>query len=213
MDTSGGSVLGVVLTIVVLALFVGATARPIWRSAVRRPWTAIVAVVVIGIPSLGQFAWPQLGAALMRDPEATLQHGQWWRVLTALLAQDGGLAAAVFNLVVVALVMLAGDAVWGWWRAALLFVGCSAVLNLAALGWGPGGGTSFASDGLLMAVSARLALEGGALQRWAAALQLAAAVVLIAAGDAHGVALALGFALGAALTALSTRPAGAMPSA
>lgn len=203
MDTSGQSALGISLTIVVLALFAGVTARPIWRTTIHRPWPAVIAVVVIGVPSLAQFVWPQLGVALMRDPVATLEHGEWWRVLTAVLAQDGGLVAAIFNLVVVALVMLAGNAVWGWWRAVLLFLGSSVVLNLAALGWGPGGGTSFASDGLLMAVTARLAFEGGSLQRWAAAAQLAAGVVLIAAGDAHGVALLLGFALGAALMTFS----------
>ncbi len=201
VDTSGESTLSIVLALVVLALFVGVTARPRWGRALRHPWPAVVAVIVIGVPSLGQFAWPRLGEALMRDPDATLHHGQWWRVLTALLAQDGGVVAAIFGLVVVAVVMLIGNAVFGWWLAALLFLGCSVVLNLGALGWQPGGGTSFASDGLLMAISARLALDGGRAQRWAAAVQVSAGVVLIAAGDAHGVALLLGFALGAALTA------------
>jgi len=203
VDTSGGTALGIALQLLVLASFAGVTARPLWARAWRNPWPALGAVVVIGLPSLAQFAWPGLGAALMRDPEATCREGQWWRVLTALLAQDGGPAAAIFNLVVVALVLLAGTAAWGWWRALLLFVGCSVVLNLAALGWGPGGGTSFASDGLLMAVSARLALRGGRSLRWAAVAQVAAGVVLIAAGDAHGVALVLGFALGAALAAVN----------
>lgn len=205
MDTSGESALSIVLAIVVLVLFAGVTTRPLWGRALRRPWPAVVAVVVIGIPSLGQFLWPELAAALMRDPDATLLHGQWWRVVTALLVQDGGLAAAIFNLAVVALVMLMGNAVWGWWRATLLFVGCSVVLNVAALGWQPGGGTSFASDGLLMAVSARLAFDGGPSQRWGAAIQLVAGVILVMADDAHGVALLLGFALGAALTAFARR--------
>lgn len=211
MDTSGGSTLSIVVDLVVLALFAGVVVRPVWRRALRRPWPALVAVVIIGVPSLAQFAWPQVGAALMRDPDATLHRGEWWRVVTALLAQDGGLAAAVFGLVVVALVMLIGSAVWGWWLAALLFIGCSVVLNLAALGWQPGGGSSFASDGLLMATAARLALGGRQASRgrrpiaWAAAVQLAGGVVLVAAGDAHGVALVLGFALGAALTATSGR--------
>jgi len=218
MDTSGESALSIVLDIVVLALFAGVTARPLWRGALRRPWPAVVAVVVVGVPSLLQFAWPALGSALMREPDATLRHGEWWRVLTALFAQDGGIAAAVLNLLVVAIVMLAGNAVWGWWRAGLLFLGISVVLNLAALAWQPGGGTSFASDGLLMATSARLALDGagtgpgavggrglagGSVLRVAAAVQLAAGVVLVAAGDAHGVALVLGFAVGALLPAPS----------
>jgi len=218
MDTSGESALSIVLDIVVLALFVGVSTRPLWSRALRRPWPAVAAVVVVGVPSLLQFAWPALGSALMREPGETLRHGEWWRVLTALLAQDGGIAAAVFNLLVVAIVMLAGNAVWGWWRAALLFLGISVVLNLAALAWQPGGGTSFASDGLLMASSARLALDGararpgaapgrglgaGGRVRMAAAVQLAAGVVLIAAGDAHGVALVLGFAVGALLPAPS----------
>jgi hypothetical protein len=202
VDTSGESALSISLSIVVLVLFVAVTARPVWRRAVRHPWPAIVAVIVIGVPSLLQFAWPQLGATLMRDPDATLHHGQWWRVFTALLAQDGGIAAAIFNLVVVALVIGASSVVWGWWPAVLIFVGCSVVLNLAALAWQPGGGTSFASYGLLMATSAALAFSGGAAQRWAALAQVAAATILIAVADAHGIALLLGFAVGTAVILL-----------
>lgn len=202
METSGDSALSIILALVILGLFAAVTARPVWGRALRQPWPAIATVLVIGIPSLLQFVWPQVGTALMRGPEDTLRHGEWWRVGTALLAQDGGIAAAVFSLVVVAIVVGISSAVWDWWRAVVVFVACSIVLNLAALAWQPGGGSSFASDGLLMATSAQLAITGGRGQRWAAGAQVAASAVLVAAGDAHGVAYLLGFALGAALTAL-----------
>lgn len=206
VDTSGESVISIVGHLIVLALLVNVGMRMI---PARRPfpWPALVFTVVIGVPSLLQSAFPQITHALARDPQAELG-GQWWRILTALLAQDGGLVAAIFNLIVVLLALVAGTWIWGPWRAVVLYLVPSIVLNLLALAWRqPGGGSSFANDGLIFSVFALALLIGtrDALHpsrghtlvvRVCAGIGVLVAVVLVVADDAHGVAMLLGLALG-----------------
>ncbi len=208
MDTSGNGIVRVLLYIVVLALFVPLAVRVIRAQPGprRRPVLAPVLVVVVGVPSLLQFAVPAVGRALERDPEATTAHGQWWRVLTALLAQDGGLVAAVFNLVVVAGVVLAGEWIWGRVLALTFFLVPSIVLNVLAIGWGAsGGGSSFASDGLLMSVCGlALVAARDRLSRVCASVAVVVAIVLVLLDDAHGVAMLLGAAFGAGSALIAT---------
>jgi membrane associated rhomboid family serine protease len=198
VDTSGESALSIIFDLVVLAagLQVAVRIRPVNR---RFPIVALATTVLIGVPSLLQYAFPVIGDALSRRPALELS-GQWWRVITALFAQDGGLAGAIFNLVVVAVVMVLGERAWGRWRAVVLFLGPSIVLNLLALAWNAsGGGSSFASDGLLFSMCALGVLTvPRALIRFASAVALLSAIVLIIANDAHGVAMVVGAALGLA---------------
>jgi membrane associated rhomboid family serine protease len=196
VDTTGESTLSIVLDLVVLVTGLQAAARlrPVNR---RFPIVALVSTLVIGIPSLLQFAFPSIGMALSRRPALELD-GQWWRVLTAIVAQDGGLVGAIFNLLVVAVVVTLGERAWGRWRTVVLFVGPSIVLNLLAVVWNaPGGGSSFASDALLLSMCSLGVLT---LRRplifVCAAVAGTSGVVLVAANDAHGVAMLLGAALG-----------------
>jgi hypothetical protein len=199
MDTSGESTLSIVLALVELAagLQVAVRLPPANR---RFPIVALVATVVIGIPSLLQFAIPAIGDALSREPALELS-GQWWRVGTALLAQDGGLVGAVFNLAVVAVVVFFGERAWGRWRAVVLFLAPSLLLNLLAVAWNaPGGGSSFASDGLLLSMCALgVLILRRPLVFVCAGVAFVSGIVLIVANDAHGVAMVLGFGLGLAL--------------
>ncbi|QDZ15902.1 rhomboid family intramembrane serine protease [Humibacter ginsenosidimutans] len=211
MDTSGESLVSIIGQLVVLALFVNAGVRML-PSIRRFPWPALVLAVIIGVPSLLQFALPGLTDALARDPDATLRHGQWWRILTALLVQDGGPVAAVFNLVVVALALTLGTWIWGPWLAVALYLVPSIVLNLLAVAWGQsGGGSSFANDGLMFSVfalglligtrdAARASQASTISVRVCGAIGVLVAIVLVATGDAHGVAMLFGLVLGAAAT-------------
>jgi hypothetical protein len=151
--------------------------------------------------------------ALRRDPAATLQHGEWWRVLTSVVAQDGGLVAAVFNLVVVVVVTVLGEWVWGRWRMLLLFLLPSIALNLLAIAWNaPGGGSSFASDGLLMSICGLgLVVSRGLVVRLCGLVAVAIGVVLVVVNDAHGLAMLLGAAFGV-LLGMPWRRRGASPA-
>lgn len=208
MDTSGESVASIVGHLVVLALFVNVGIRML-PSARPFPWPALVLVVLIGVPSLLQTWVPQITDALARDPHATLARGEWWRIATALAAQDGGLVAAAFNLVVVALALTLGSWIWGAWLATALYLVPSIGLNLlAVIVWhAPGGGSSFANDGLIFSVFALALLIGtkdarhpsprpAVVVRACAGAATVVAIVLVVAGDAHGVPMLLGLALG-----------------
>ena len=202
MDTSGDGLPNVIAYLVVLALFAQIGIRLLRASGRPRrfPVFALVATIVIGLPSLLQYVWPAITTTLERNPELTLTHGQWWRVLTALLAQDGGLAGAIFNLVVVAGVTLLGEWIWGSWLALVLFLVPSIVLNLLAiLFWNAsGGGSSFASDGLLMSMCGlALVTLPDVLAKILAGITVVIGIALVAfLNDAHGVAILLGAVLG-----------------
>jgi membrane associated rhomboid family serine protease len=212
MDTSGESTLSIVLFLVVLASGLQSAFRlPVVNR--RFPIVALILTVLIGIPSLLQFAFPAITEALAREPDLELR-GQWWRVVTAVAAQDGGLAGAIFNLVVLAVVTTLGERAWGRWRMLVLFLVPSIVMNLLAVLWNaPGGGSSFASDGLLLSMCALGILSSSgssgtpgssgmpASRRWifvfGAVVPVASAIVLVAFNDAHGLAMLIGFGLGA----------------
>jgi len=202
MDTSGDGTANVILYLVVLALFAQVVVRVMreWRVRPGVPWLAILLAVVIGVPSLLQFALPALGGALQRNPGLTLHEGQWWRVLTSVAAQDGGLVAAIFNLVVILAVVAVAQWLWGWWRALVLFLAPSIILNLLAIAWNaPGGGSSFASDGLLASIIAlAMLVSRSRVVTWLGLAVIAIGIVLVAINDAHGLALLVGAVLGAA---------------
>ena len=217
VDTSGTAWWSIAADLVLLALF-GFVAVMVLRGRPRRaPALAVVAVLVIGIPSLLQFAVPAVGRVLERDPGRTWEHAEWWRPVTALLAQDGGLVAALFNLVVVAYVVLVAEQAWARGRTLLAFLGTSVVVNLIALAWGGhGGGSSFAVDGTMLALAVRTALtRPDAAIRVIAVVMTAIGAGLAIAGDAHGLAMLVGAAIGILITAfeLARRRLGRSPAA
>jgi hypothetical protein len=203
VDTSGESTLSIVLFIVLLGLFVQVGPRLLRERAPRRafPWLAAALGLVVGIPSLLQFAVPTVGPALARNPLQTAQHGQWWRILTAVAAQDGGLAGAIVNLVVLIAVVAIAQWIWGWRMTLLLFFVSSIVLNLLAVfAWrAPGGGSSFATDGLIASLCGlALVAARDTIARVCAALAVVIGAVLSVTNDAHGIAILIGTVLGLA---------------
>src|SRR5262245_61980114 len=82
-------------------------------SRERPPWAAIGLFCLVAVPSLAQFAFPQLYTWLHRDSELIMHHGQWWRPFTSFVVQDGGVAGTAFNLVVLAVIGIAAERVWG----------------------------------------------------------------------------------------------------
>src|SRR5699024_6232591 len=68
---------------------------------------------VVAVPSLLQFAVPAMYDAGRRDPSA-ISGGQWWRLITSMVLQDGGWLGAAFNLLTLAIsVLLVGAWVSG----------------------------------------------------------------------------------------------------
>jgi membrane associated rhomboid family serine protease len=161
-----------------------------------RPWATIVALVLVGIPSILQLvAAPGLQAALERRPDE-LSDGQPWRLVTSLVVQDGGWPGTVFNLVYLALLGAAAERMWGHARAVIVWL----VVGVGAQFWGlvvqpHGAGNSVANFGLAASLAVLTLLRGHAPARWLATACLVAALVLLAGGDVHGGAAVLGAAV------------------
>lgn len=157
---------------------------------------------VVTLSSLLQLAVPALLEVGERDPDA-IAAGEWWRLVTSMVLQDGGVPGTVFNLLTLAVsLVLVGTVVRGP-RVAGLFVLGGVVANLlTVVTFGqPGAGNSMAT--LFLLVVATFAARPWSVRRGAgwgaiAALALVAGVLLIA-GDQHGLALTAGIAY-AALT-------------
>lgn len=193
--------------LIVLYLIVLCSASVAWqfrraprRQPVPRPWATLVAVVVVAVPSLVQLSVaPGLLAAWERDPGATAQ-GQAWRLVTALLVQDGGWTGTVFNLAILLWIGVMAESTWGSRRWVVIGL-CS---GLGAQWWGwlvqpVGAGNSVVVFGLAASLLV-LGVAGPArVPRVAGAVGLLAVVVLLVGGDLHGGPAALGALVAIAL--------------
>jgi hypothetical protein len=111
---------------------------------------------------------------------------------------------ATFNLVALAFIGVMAERVWGRWRWLIVWI----VTGVGAQLWGLvvqpiGAGNSVATFGLAASVAVVAIISGGALPRTAGAVSLLTGAILLALGDIHGGAVALGALLGAILVALS----------
>ncbi len=168
-----------------------------------RVWPVLLWCAV-AVPSLLQVAvLPALLTWGERDPEA-IRAGQWWRLVTSIVLQDGGWGGTAFNLVLLAITAVLLGSLCRPLPVVLTFLGGgvgSNVLTMLIL-QEAGAGNSMATLCLLAAatvVVGRSHLRSPvALLAWA--LLGGATLTLILAADQHGLALALGLACGAGLT-------------
>ena len=162
----------------------------------RLPWATLVLLLVVGVPTTLQFFFPVLLPLLQRDTSQILQ-GEWWRIVTALFAQDGGVAGAVFNVVSLLLVGAVAEQFWDSRQIfALFFVG-GILAQVIAFAWQPiGAGNSVANFNLAagIAVSCILRRPPRPIQ-FLALLPFVIYLVLIALRDIHGPAGMIGAVL------------------
>ncbi|GAA3452026.1 rhomboid family intramembrane serine protease [Dactylosporangium matsuzakiense] len=192
--------------VVLTVLYIGFLGTAGWAgSGLRGPhrpiatWVVFAAVAVFSFLQL--LAAPALFTALRRDRTA-IADGQFWRLLTSAVVQDGGWAGTIFNLIALAALGLLAERLWGTRRWLALALCVQILGGLWGLVVQPiGAGTSLIDFGL-----------GGALATTAAVVHrsplavvsLAAGSALLLLGDIHGGAVLAG-ALFALLTALPRR--------
>ena len=210
MSSSGGDTVNAVLYVIMLACTVragallagGALARML-----RRPPAAAVALwLIVAIPSLLQLAFPGLLHALQRDPDQIRQHGQWWRLVTSAVVQDGGVAGTVFNLVILAIVAVVAIRAWGSARGLIIFAIGVVGFDLATTSAWPsvGAGNSAATFTLAASVTGLAVVR--VRHRVVVVLGTVTAgcgIILLALGDAHGSAVAGALVIGVLVGAIS----------
>jgi rhomboid protease GluP len=198
---------GLLAALYAVVLAAGWAAGQLLRPPERKPWATLVALVVVGVPSLVQLtAAPGLLHALERRPDE-LADGKLWRLVTSLVVQDGGWPGAVFNLVGLLVVGVVAERVWGPLRWTVIWL----VAGVGAQFWGlvvqpRGGGNSVATFGLAASLAVRAVLRGDGRARLAGAVSLLAGVVLLVVGDVHGGAVVLGAAVALVFLSRPGRP-------
>jgi membrane associated rhomboid family serine protease len=152
------------------------------------------------LPTTLQFSFPAILSALRRD-YARFLGGDWWRLITPLFVQDGGIAGAVFNLVSLLLVGGIAEQLWGSKRMIGIFFVGGVVGEAVAFAWQPiGAGNSVGNFSLAASVAvACLAPQVSRMTQMAALLALSADAVLVLLKDIHGAAAVAGITLALAL--------------
>lgn len=194
---------GVLIALYLVALICSAAALWAYDTGPKRfPWATVVTLVAVGVPTLIQLIWaPGLLNLLERNGPLILE-GQWWRLISAFVVQDGALPGAVFNVVTLAVVGREVERLLGSARWILVAV-------LSVIGgelWGlivqpVGAGNSIANFGLAAASSVLLVRVGSRRARVLAGVALLACAVLLFIGDIHGGAALVGGVTGGIVTA------------
>jgi membrane associated rhomboid family serine protease len=114
----------------------------------RPSWATITLFVVVAIPSAVGLALRTVGDALERDADR-IGDGQLWRLVTALVQQDGGVAGMLFNLVALLALGSVAERLLGPGRTIVTFFAIGVLAQLPALAWQPvGAGNSVGNFGL-----------------------------------------------------------------
>jgi hypothetical protein len=156
---------------------------------------------VTAVTSVLGLAVPAVLNTLERTPEGL--HGQWWRTVTSLFVQDGGILGTVSNLAFLALLGVLAERLAGprWWLVA--YVGAGLAGELAGYAWQPtGAGNSVAICGLAGLLIVAL-LAGTPLPRLAPMAVLWWCGALLAAHWGTGALLA---GIGGAVAVQAARP-------
>jgi hypothetical protein len=188
----------------------------------RFPVVTALVFTLTAVTSVLGLVFPRVLEALERTPQGL--DGDWWRTLTALLVQDGGVLGTLSNLGFLLLLgvlaeRLAGP---GWWLAAYLRAGlagqlagtrlprlapmtvlwwCGALLSIR---WGAGPLLAGIAGAAAVQLVPGWAVPAGRVVAVAAAT---AALALLAATDIHGAALAAGILIAAAARPFQRRAA------
>ena len=157
------------------------------------PWATLSLFVAIGVPTTLQFFFPYILTLFRRDKVAFLA-GDWWRIITPLFVQDGGVSGSIFNLVSLLIVGSIAERLWGSRRWLILFFLGGVLCEMIALAWQPvGAGNSGANFALAGSIAIRcLTRHPLRLERLLASAILASGLLLLALHDIHGAAAAFG---------------------
>ncbi len=210
MSSSGGGTVNAVLYVIMLACAVRAGAAllggDIARVLRRLPVAAVALWLIVALPSLLQFAFPGLLHALERDPDQIRQHGQWWRLFTSAVVQDGGIAGTLFNLTILTIVGVVAILAWGSVRGLIIFAVGVVGFNLATTFAWPSVGAGNSAATLTLAAS----VTGLAVVKMRervvvvlGALTAGCGIFLLALRDAHGSAVIGGLVIGVLVGAIS----------
>ncbi|MGC0362968.1 hypothetical protein ABH922_000952 [Rhodococcus sp. 27YEA15] len=207
MSTSGTGAVDALLLVVVLVASVVLTTY--WLDADpaprRIPVAAVSAWILIAVPSVAQLAVPGLYEAFRRDPDL-IRDGQWWRIITSILVQDGGVLGTFVDLLALAVVAVPAFRLWGAPRGWILFLAGQVVFGLSTTAVFPSVGAGSLAATLTLASAAAgvgVMVRPRAVEWTLVAIVVVGGAILVAIDDATGFAILFGVLFGAATVSLS----------
>src|SRR5215212_2252043 len=153
------------------------------------PQTTFLLLLVISIPSALQFSFPTILSTFQRDYERFL-HGDWWRLISPLFVQDGGVTGMIFNLFSLALVGSIAERIWNGRSMLITFFTGGIIAELVGFAWQPIGAGNSVGNFSLAARIAVVSLMHNLPKpmKILAILALGADFVLLGLRDIHGAA-------------------------
>jgi len=157
------------------------------------PYSTLLLTLAVAIPTTLQFFFPAILPLFERNYGCFLA-GDWWRLVTSLFVQDGGVSGSIFNLVSLLFVGTVAERLWGGRRWLIIFFTGGLLSQLIAFAWQPiGAGNSVANFSLAGSVAVLcFARKTARVVKIAAVLTLGAGLILLLLKDIHGPALLFG---------------------
>jgi rhomboid protease GluP len=198
--------IALVITASVAAAFFSLRRR---TAPMRSPTVTLIVTGITLCCSLLAVMLPGILHMLDRDSGALLA-GQWWRVGSPLLVQDGGLVAVVTNTISLLIVGSLAESLIprAVWIAGYLVSGLVGEITAYTLLPHQGfAGNSIAILGLCAVVAVLAVLRGGAAARFTAVASIAIGTGMLAAGNLHGAGYSAGAMVGLVTAPLLRRAA------
>ena len=157
------------------------------------PQTTTLLLLAIAILSLLQFYFPILLTTFHRDYERFL-HGEYWRFISPLFVQDGGISGTIFNLVSLTLLGSVVERFWNGRTMLIIFFTGGIIGEIVGFAWQPvGAGNSVGNFSLAASIAViSLTPSSAAPVQLLAIISLGTYGILFGLRDIHGAAAIAG---------------------
>jgi membrane associated rhomboid family serine protease len=177
-----------------------------WQHVPARRLVVSSLIIAVTVLMFGlQLAYPDVLQVLRRDL-AGLKAGEWWRLITPLFVQPGGVFQFLFNMMFLVVFLPMAERLYGA-RVWFLYFVPGVVGQVVNYAWNPeGGGSSTAAFGVMGSLLMFVLWQRKSAPkqyRIFAALGVCGAVVMCFTRDGHGPGLLTGAALAALICSLS----------
>ena len=180
------------ILILYIAFFMGIRIIKQSRSHKVLPIVTIIVFRITAILGLIQIAFPQILDVLGRDPEKLIS-GEWWRIVTPLFVQDGGLSGLISNLFLLGILGVVVERLFNRKKWIVLYFGTGILAECIAYLWYlRGAGNSIANAGLASGLIMLAVFQTNTRTRIVGFACIGLALLLSLLGDLHGIALILG---------------------
>lgn len=168
------------------------------------PYLTISSALLLTIFAFLQSQYPPLVHLLERST-MQIMSGQWWRLFTSLLVQDGGTSGTIFNILSLLACGTFAEQFWKRRQWIVIFILGGIIANYIALFWQPiGAGNSIANFSIIGSLIIFSYIKGKHLLiKILDSIAFFCTVILLMSQNIHGAAIMIGIFFGLLFTKYS----------